>query len=78
MITNDFKGIMFGRKSVKVYDETVKIPQLVLLDRLLLKPSKHNFRKHRAVVRCFFEKLKKYLTWNAFQLLYCSQEMKTR
>ncbi|WP_267490022.1 hypothetical protein [Streptococcus sp. HF-1907] len=25
MITNDFKGIMFGRKSVKVYDETVKI-----------------------------------------------------
>lgn len=61
MITNDFKGIMFGRKSVKVYDETVKISQLVLLDRLLLKPSKHNFRKHRAVVRCFFEKFKKVL-----------------
>lgn len=53
MLTNDFKEIIFGRKSVKVYDEKVKISKeemLEMLDEALTAPSSVNLQPWRFVV----------------------------
>ncbi|HEL1618352.1 TPA: nitroreductase family protein [Streptococcus suis] len=53
MQTNDFNEIMFGRRSVKVYDETVTIDQKEMLDMLnkaITAPSSVNLQPWRFVV----------------------------
>ncbi|HEM6345042.1 TPA: nitroreductase family protein [Streptococcus suis] len=53
MQTNDFNEIMFGRRSVKVYDETVTIDQEEMLDMLnkaITAPSSVNLQPWRFVV----------------------------
>lgn len=53
MQTNDFNEIMFGRKSVKVYDETVTIDHEEMLDMLnkaITAPSSVNLQPWRFVV----------------------------
>ncbi|HFR3775471.1 TPA: nitroreductase family protein [Streptococcus suis] len=53
MITNDFNEIMFGRKSIKVYDETVTIDQeemLEMLNKAITAPSSVNLQPWRFVV----------------------------
>ncbi|HEM2826018.1 TPA: nitroreductase family protein [Streptococcus suis] len=47
MITNDFNEIMFGRKSIKVYDETVTIDHeemLEMLNKAITAPSSVNLQ----------------------------------
>lgn len=51
--TNDFNEIMFGRKSVKVYDETVTIDHeelLEMLNKAISAPSAVNLQPWRFVV----------------------------
>ncbi|HEM5651089.1 TPA: nitroreductase family protein [Streptococcus suis] len=53
MITNDFNEIMFGRKSIKVYDETVTIDHeemLEMLNKAITAPSSVNLQPWRFVV----------------------------
>ncbi|HFI0105763.1 TPA: nitroreductase family protein [Streptococcus suis] len=53
MQTNHFNEIMFGRRSVKVYDETVTIDQKEMLDMLnkaITAPSSVNLQPWRFVV----------------------------
>lgn len=53
MKTNDFNEIMFGRKSVKVYDETVTIDHeemLEMLNKAISAPSAVNLQPWRFVV----------------------------
>ncbi|MFM0599242.1 nitroreductase family protein [Streptococcus suis] len=53
MQTNDFNEIMFGRRSVKVYDETMTIDQEEMLDMLnkaITAPSSVNLQPWRFVV----------------------------
>ncbi|CYW43595.1 nitroreductase family protein [Streptococcus suis] len=53
MITNDFNEIMFGRKSIKVYDETVTIDHeemLEILNKAITAPSSVNLQPWRFVV----------------------------
>ncbi|HEL1616033.1 TPA: nitroreductase family protein [Streptococcus suis] len=53
MITNDFNEIMFGRKSIKVYDETVTIDHeemLEMLNKTITAPSSVNLQPWRFVV----------------------------
>lgn len=45
MVTNDFNEIMFGRKSIKVYDETVTIDHeemLEIINKAITAPSAVN------------------------------------
>ncbi|HEM5088876.1 TPA: nitroreductase family protein [Streptococcus suis] len=53
MVTNDFNEIMFGRKSIKVYDETVTIDHeemLEMLNKAITAPSSVNLQPWRFVV----------------------------
>ncbi|MCK3880980.1 nitroreductase family protein [Streptococcus suis] len=53
MQTNDFNEIMFGRKSIKVYDETVTIDHeemLEMLNKAITAPSSVNLQPWRFVV----------------------------
>ncbi|HHT7719477.1 TPA: nitroreductase family protein [Streptococcus suis] len=53
MVTNDFNEIMFGRKSIKVYDETVTIDHeemLEILNKAITAPSSVNLQPWRFVV----------------------------
>lgn len=53
MKTNDFKEIILGRRSVKVYDEDVKIPHeeiLEMLNKAVTAPSSVNLQPWRFVV----------------------------
>lgn len=50
---NDFENIVFERKSVRVYDETVKIPHeemLAMIDEAVTAPSSVNMQPWRFVV----------------------------
>ncbi|MBU0278079.1 nitroreductase family protein [Gemella sp. zg-1178] len=52
-INNDFKDIVFGRKSIKIYDENVKISNeeiLKMIDEAATAPSSFNFQPWRFVV----------------------------
>lgn len=53
MVTNDFNEIMFGRKSIKVYDETATIDHeemLEMLNKAITAPSSVNLQPWRFVV----------------------------
>ncbi|WP_105146651.1 nitroreductase family protein [Streptococcus suis] len=53
MVTNDFNEIIFGRKSIKVYDETVTIDHeemLEMLNKAITAPSSVNLQPWRFVV----------------------------
>ncbi|HEM3194293.1 nitroreductase family protein [Streptococcus suis] len=53
MVTNDFNEIMFGRKSIKVYDETVTIDHeemLEMLNKATTAPSSVNLQPWRFVI----------------------------
>ncbi|CYU97088.1 nitroreductase family protein [Streptococcus suis] len=53
MVTNDFNEIMFSRKSIKVYDETVTIDHeemLEMLNKAITAPSSVNLQPWRFVV----------------------------
>ncbi len=53
MVTNDFNEIIFGRKSIKVYDETVTIDHeemLEMLNKATTAPSSVNLQPWRFVV----------------------------
>ncbi|MFW0183916.1 nitroreductase family protein [Rothia sp. CCM 9418] len=53
MKNNDFKDIIFNRKSIKVFDENVKIPReemLEMIDEAVKAPSSVNLQPWRFVV----------------------------
>ncbi len=53
LVNNDFQDILFGRKSVRVYDESVKIPHeemLEMIQETTTAPSSVNLQPWRFVV----------------------------
>ena len=53
LVNNDFSSVVFGRKSVRVYDETVKISHEEMLERIqetTTAPSSVNMQPWRFVV----------------------------
>ncbi|MBA5270168.1 nitroreductase family protein [Enterococcus hirae] len=53
LVNNDFSGVVFGRKSVRVYDETVKISHeemLEMIQETTTAPSSVNMQPWRFVV----------------------------
>ncbi|MGM9904505.1 nitroreductase [Enterococcus sp. 10A9_DIV0425] len=53
LVNNDFSDIVFGRKSIRVYDETVKIPHeemLEMIQEATTAPSSVNLQPWRFVV----------------------------
>lgn len=72
-VNNDFSDIMFGRKSVRVYDETYKISQeemLEMIQEATTAPSSVNLQPWRFVVVESSEqkeKLKKLIRFNTVQ-----------
>lgn len=53
MKTNNFDAIIFGRRSIRLYDDTVKIPReemLAMIDEAVTAPSSVNMQPWRFVV----------------------------
>lgn len=73
IINNDFKDVVFGRKSVKEFDTTYKIPEeemLSMLNDAMTAPSSVNFQPWRPVVVASEEgknKLRQLVSFNSRQ-----------
>lgn len=73
IINNDFKDVVFGRKSIKIYDKDVKISNeeiLNMIDEAVKAPSSFNFQPWRFVVvntQEGKEKLKPLVSFNIRQ-----------
>ena len=73
LINNDFSDITFGRKSIRAYDETVKISHeemLAMIQEATTAPSSVNFQPWRFVVVESAEQkdlLKPLVKFNALQ-----------
>lgn len=73
IINNDFKDVVFGRKSVKEFDATYKIPEeemLSMLNDAMTAPSSINFQPWRPVVVASEEgkdKLRQLVSFNSRQ-----------
>ena len=71
LVNNDFSDIVFGRKSIRVYDETVKIPHeemLEMIQEATTAPSSVNLQPWRFVVVESEEakaKLKTFIRFNS-------------